>query len=270
MNKFSGYFLSNFSINSIYVGFIVLNLAGCSSQPSVPSKPLMPQTPPQFLAQTREPTDRSLNCKQMIQKIRYTIVMNESLDRIFDAKGPVLMQESSYTSINGMAVRSGNLTNVYSSSKSYGGGSVYVYSELSYRAKQIKEAQQNRRKELQYLVKASGCNLDLRSSGSGDYSHYIRQAESDFRSASNEYQSWSMAVVESKNLLARTDIPEMKKLIKEDLEDRIRTRDKAKEDTDTAKIRLDALVAESKEAYARAEHEVSQMLRWFEQNTNKP
>lgn len=248
----------------------IVNLTACASRPNDPPRVVIPPTPAQFLIKSKDPSDRSLNCDQLLQRLRYTLVMIESIDRVFESKGPVLMRESSYTSTTGMAVRSGGLTTGYSNTNTIGGGSVYVYSDLSYRAKQITDAQQDRRRELQYLMRANACTNGLKNSGSENYAHYIREAQSDLRSAQRDYEHWIEAVRESQERLARADTPEMKRLNAEDVIERIRIRDKFKDSASAAQVTLDRLLVESKEAYARAEISAVEMRKWFEVNTKHP
>lgn len=119
-------------------------------------------------------------------------------------------------------------------------------------------------------MKANACNNELKNSGAEDYPHYIREAESDLRSARRDHEHWTAAVRESQERLARADTPEMKRISAEDVRERIRLRDEFKNSADAAQVRLNKLVAESKEAYARAESSAVEMRTWFEANTKLP
>lgn len=264
-------FTKYFSTIKITLVFAVVTMvAACTSRPSVPPRASMPPTPPEFLQLQKLPSDRALSCSQLVQRLRYTLVMIESVDRVFESQGATLRQESSYSSTSGVAVRGGGVTSVYSRTHTIGGEQVYVYSDLAFRAKQITDAQQARRKELKYLMKANACDNELKSTGAEDYPQYIREAESDLRSARRDHERWIGAVRESQDRLARADTPEMKRAIAEDVRERIRLRDEFKNSGDAAQVRLDKLLAESKEAYARAESSAVEMRKWFEVNTKLP
>lgn len=250
--------------------FVIMSLTACASHHNEPPRAVMPPTPAQFLVATKNPSDRSLNCDELLRELRYTFVMIESVNRVFEARGPVLMRESSYATTTGMSVRTGDLNAAYSTTTAIGGGGVAVYSDLSYRAMQITDAQRRRRSELQYLVRANGCENGLKNSGQEDYAHYIREAESEFRSALRDHKRWIEAVRESQERLVYLSTPEMKRLGSEDLSERMRLRDEFKEAANAAQIILDKLVAESKEAYARAENSAIEMRKWFEVNTKLP
>ncbi len=230
----------------------------------------MPATPHQFLTQSREPSDRTLNCSALQQKVLYTIVMMETVDRVFSSKGPILVRESAYSATNGVVVNSGGLSNRYSTTRSFGGGGVYVYSDLSYRAKQINDAQQDRQNELKYLIKFNSCSRLLKNSGSEDYAHLIKEAEIDLRTSLHDYQRWTKAVVENQDLLKRADAPEMKRLWAENVQNFIRLRDEAKTALDAAQLKRDILIVENKDAYTHAEKSAIQMRKWFEDNLILP
>ncbi len=229
----------------------------------------MPPTPSEFLAQAKESSDRSLSCAQLMQKVRRTFVMREAVDRVFGTSGPVLMRESGYSSTNGIGVKSGGLTTGFSTTSTFGGGNVYVYSDLSYRAKQINDAQMERRNELAYLMKVNACS-EMRFNGSEDYSHVIRAAEGSLRTKLKQHQDWTQSVDESKEQFSRVSSPEMKALILEDLKNRMRISEEMKEEANRAQIKYDDLVAENKETYSRAEDAAVRMRRWFEENTKLP
>lgn len=259
-----------FNVRIIALTVLVSLLVGCVSRSRTPPMPVMPATPNEFLTPLKEPSDRSLNCSALQQKVRYTRVMIETVDRVFNSKAPMLMQESTYSSTNGVMTSSGGFSNAHSTTRTFGGGSVYVYSDLSYRAKKINDAQQARQNELKYLIKFNGCISELTNSGSEDYSHYIKEAERDLRSKQQDYQQWLKAVTENQDLHIRADKPETKRMWADNTKKFILLRDEAKAAVDAAQFRRDTLVDENKEAYARAETAVVQMRKWFEENTKLP
>lgn len=250
--------------------FVIMSLTACASHHNEPPRAVMPPTPAQFLVATKNPSDRSLNCDELLRELRYTFVMIESVNRVFEARGPVLMRESSYATTTGMSVRTGDLNAAYSTTTAIGGGGVAVYSDLSYRAMKIADAQQRRGAELQYLMRANGCKNGLKNSGQENYTFNIREVESELRSARRDYEYWVEAVQESNERLARASTPEEKRWQEEDVSNRTRLRDKFKDASNAAQIILDKLVAESKEAYARAENSAIEMRKWFEVNTKLP
>ncbi len=262
------YLCSSFSFRFI-AALAIANLAACSSSPTVPPRPVMPPTPSQFLVPTKEATDRQLDCPQLVQKVRYTVVMRNSINRVFGDEGPTAMQESKHSISNGMLIRQGGITTGYSTTTTIGGGIVNVYSDLAYRAKQINDSITNRERELNYLIRANACT-ELEFSGSNDYTYVIRSERNQLDSKLKDLDRWNMTIKNSQDIVNQSTTNENKMIWLNNLNLYTTTRDKIKQEVDAIKKNLDSLIAENKEAHSRAENEAIEMRRWFENNTKTP
>jgi hypothetical protein len=242
-------------------------ITGCATSSSTPTRPVMPPTPPEFLVPTNEPGDRELSCSTIQDKILYSKVMIENINRVFNSKGPLLTNESTYTITNGVQIGSRGGAQSYSTTQTYGGGAVYVYSDLSLRAMKITEAQSKRQNELKYLLKSNGCAKYFKNSGSEDYSHLINEIEIDIRVSLQDYQRWNVAIDENKELLTRSDNRELHWIWSDNIRKFTRYRDDAKSTLDASTAIRDKLISDSKAVYSRTELEAAYMRAWFEENT---
>lgn len=239
-------------------------LYGCLySAPKVPTT-IYPPVPNNLLVQKSQPNDRQLGCSEAKEEFQYYELYKEYISRVFDQKGPYLMNPQTYGVTNSIFSSYGKSTTGFSSTSIYGGGSVMVYDDLSYRAMQINRSIDARSSEVRHIVSVNGsCGSDLLRSTQSEVNHTFALLNSAKRDLERNRKIRESNAQQMRELEAQPNMRGMAKIMEAEAakqEEREETRIRELEAT------YSHLLARHRSMHEKAEQDALKAFRYFLDN----
>jgi len=242
----------------IFIAAVSL-VAGCAIY-----NPKTPVTPPKFLMATQQPHDIAISCAAITSEYRYAVAYSAAVNHFFNTQGPTAMTSTAYTTTNGLATRYGNTTIGSSTSTTFGGGTVMVYSDLSIRAMDITRSVEARQRELRRLAQRRGdCpSNNLQASN--------KVLEDQKRRLDGEQRSFNS----NKEILAKNEQLRIAEGWSEKDREKIKSADKefirkGQEKINVMEVEYQTSLKAHQTIYERAEQDAQSKYRWFVENTRR-
>ena len=236
-------------------------LSGCAATLKT-ATPKTPPTPSHFIEQTFKQGDNELSCEAIAAEYRYLGIYSEAIDRIFNTKGPVAMNSTAYTTTSGIASGYGNSIVGSTTSRTYGGGTVYVYEDLTLRAMGITTSTEKRQSELSRLSRRRG---DCSSAGLDKSYRLVEEAKKKLDGAQRHMDA-QLAVIASNEKASNTY--NWPKETRTEVEESTRVRkQQLLNDVQEEKTIYETLLKEHQANHLRAERGALEKRNWFDANT---